>query len=101
TISALRLGHFCKTCVGIYASSTLLAIAGIAAWLLCRSDPGPPIPADKTLIDPDPYGASRDDKDAVAARAAAPPPRRAGRPSDGHWIYVPVWALALGLFAIT
>src|SRR3954470_769199 len=29
TISALKLGHFCKTCVGIYISSALLAVGGV------------------------------------------------------------------------
>src|SRR3954468_9733391 len=38
-ISALRLGHFCKTCVGIYISSALLAVSGIAGWFVNR-DPG-------------------------------------------------------------
>ncbi len=33
-ISATRLGSFCKTCVGIYASSAILAAGGIAAWWL-------------------------------------------------------------------
>src|SRR3954465_4080533 len=28
TITALKLGHFCKTCVGIYISSLAIAIAG-------------------------------------------------------------------------
>src|SRR5580692_3183549 len=38
TISALRLGHFCKTCVGIYISSTVLAVAAIAGYLGDRGD---------------------------------------------------------------
>ena len=33
-LSATRLGHFCKTCVGIYASSALLAGAAIAMVLV-------------------------------------------------------------------
>ena len=32
-ISATRLGSFCKTCVGIYVASALLAVAGIGAYL--------------------------------------------------------------------
>jgi uncharacterized membrane protein len=45
TISALRLGHFCKTCVGIYISSTLLAVAAIAGYLGDRVN---------TVADPEP-----------------------------------------------
>jgi uncharacterized membrane protein len=37
TISALRLGQFCKTCVGIYVSSLLLAVASIAEFSNERS----------------------------------------------------------------
>jgi uncharacterized membrane protein len=33
-ISSTKLGSFCKTCVGIYASSVVLAIGGIAGWVL-------------------------------------------------------------------
>lgn len=35
-IALTKLGEFCKTCVGIYISSTLLAIAGVAALLYDR-----------------------------------------------------------------
>jgi uncharacterized membrane protein len=38
TISALELGQFCKTCVGIYISSALLAVGGIAAYVVERND---------------------------------------------------------------
>jgi uncharacterized membrane protein len=37
TISLLRLGHFCKTCVGIYASSFVLAVAAVLVYLDARS----------------------------------------------------------------
>ncbi len=37
TISLLRLGHFCKTCVGIYASSFVLAISAVLVYLDARS----------------------------------------------------------------
>jgi uncharacterized membrane protein len=37
-ISLAKLGHLCKTCVGIYISSTLLLIAGVMAFLSLRSD---------------------------------------------------------------
>jgi uncharacterized membrane protein len=95
TISALRLGHFCKVCVGIYVSSAILAAAAIALFVLDRraapaSSPGVPRPTalpDKTLIDDEPY--------ALTAEGRA----RALRP-DGNWL-LPLWAAALGLFTVT
>jgi uncharacterized membrane protein len=97
TISALRLGHFCKVCVGIYASSTVLAIAAIALFFLDRrAQPLPPRPArpayasggaDKTLIDDEPYGLSAEAR------------KNEQRP-DGNWL-LPLWFAALGLFTIT
>lgn len=98
TISAVRLGHFCKVCVGIYVASTILAAAAITLFVLDRraTTTTPPVPkiarpptasADKTLIDDEPY--------ALSAEA------RAGelRP-DGNWL-LPLWAAALGLFTVT
>jgi hypothetical protein len=35
-ISAVKLGTFCQTCIGIYVASAVLAIGGIAAWLVDR-----------------------------------------------------------------
>ena len=37
-ISLTKLGHLCKTCVGIYISSTLLLLAGILGALSLRRD---------------------------------------------------------------
>src|SRR5580700_4239893 len=87
TISALRLGHFCKTCVGIYVSSTLLAVAAIAGYLGDRDEPfsrrpNPALPrtlpgdATDTVADPEPLF----------------------RP-EGPLYLLPAWALALALFA--
>ena len=36
SISALKLGQFCKTCVGIYVASVLLAVGGIGFMLEAR-----------------------------------------------------------------
>lgn len=91
SISAMKLGHFCKTCVGIYVSSALLAIAGIAALILDRARPAP-VPAppravgvpptlvdvDRTAVDPETW----EDK--------------WGRPPGGFAL-IPAWALALGI----
>jgi uncharacterized membrane protein len=88
TISALKLGHFCKTCVGIYFSSILLAVGGVAAWIEGKRESARPpwrtgnvAPTvvddpERTAIDPEPMF----------------------RPEGALWL-VAVWALALGLFA--
>ena len=91
TISALKLGHFCKTCVGIYVSSALLAAAGIAAWVGERRQPrAPPLDPNRnvptTLID-----------DPAARTVAQPPLFRA----EGSLWLLPAWAVALALFAST
>ncbi|MDI1433066.1 vitamin K epoxide reductase family protein [Polyangium sorediatum] len=79
-ISALKLGQYCKTCVGIYISSVLLAVSGIFLLLDARSKGAPAPAADK------PEG---------AAEGAG-----AGRPVGSLWL-VPGWLLALGIFTIT
>ncbi len=33
-ISSTKLGSFCKTCVGIYISSVVLAVGGVAGWIV-------------------------------------------------------------------
>jgi len=95
TISALRLGHFCKVCVGIYVASAVLAAAAIALFVFDRRAPPPPArrptgapgAPDKTLIDHEPY--------ALSAEARTNEQR-----PDGNWL-LPLWAAALGLFTIT
>ena len=37
-ISATKLGTFCKLCVGIYASSGLIAAGAVLAWLVLRDE---------------------------------------------------------------
>lgn len=64
SISWLKLGAFCKTCVGIYIASTLLAIAGIA---ILRS-------ASAALAPRPRLGASDTVVDEPAFAAPAPPP---------------------------
>ncbi|APR86310.1 Hypothetical protein A7982_11659 [Minicystis rosea] len=91
TITALRLGHFCKTCVGIYISSTLLAIACISGLVsdlrtppIARRAVPPTFPgtadAESTVRDPETFE------------------QKWGRPSGGIAL-IPAWALALGLFS--
>jgi uncharacterized membrane protein len=95
TIAALKLGHFCKTCVGIYASSAILAVAAIAGLFTDRA--APPRPAapppfrggvSPTLVD-DPTSTVRDPETWED---------KWGRP-PGSWVLIPAWALALGIFS--
>ena len=83
TISLLRLGHFCKTCVGIYASSFVLAIAAVLVYLDARSRDH--ADAQERGYDGAFGGAKRDP-------AAAPP-------SDPVWMPI-AWLAALGVAAI-
>jgi uncharacterized membrane protein len=94
TITALKLGHFCKTCVGIYVSSTLLAVAGIAGLIVGdRVSPGPPPPRPipTTLVD----DASRTVRDPATFEEKWGAPRPAG-----GFALLPAWALGLGVFAL-
>jgi hypothetical protein len=43
TISLTQLGQLCKTCVGIYISSALLAFGAVSAWLANRREVGRPV----------------------------------------------------------
>jgi uncharacterized membrane protein len=43
TISVTKLGHLCKTCVGIYVSSALVAAGGLAGLLTLRGEARPSI----------------------------------------------------------
>lgn len=91
TISALKLGHFCKTCVGIYGSSTLFAIAGIAAVVTDRASRPPP---PRGGVAPTLVG---------NVESTVPDPltweeKWSPRPS-GHFALIPAWALALGIFS--
>jgi hypothetical protein len=96
-ISATRLGQFCKTCVGIYGASALLAIGGIAGMLHDRREAAAPAPKKPgpareaggvapTVVD-----------DALEEEAA----RRAPARREGGVLLAPVWLLALGIFAVT
>jgi uncharacterized membrane protein len=86
-ISALKLGHFCKTCVGIYAASAMLAVAAIAGWEESRQKPSRPGWQASGVGAPPP---------------GAVPPTLTGedpvdRPAGPLWL-VAAWAFALGVF---
>ncbi|MRG96455.1 vitamin K epoxide reductase family protein [Polyangium spumosum] len=76
-ISALKLGQYCKTCVGIYVASVLLAVAGVGILLDARAKGAAP-----------------------AAEGGAEGAPAAGRPTGSLWL-VPAWLVALGVFTIT
>jgi uncharacterized membrane protein/protein-disulfide isomerase len=82
TISALKLGQFCKTCVGIYISSALLAAAGVGLLLESRRASGAPAGGDK----PEGEGAK------VAPQKPSGP---------AALILIPAWLLTLGIFSVT
>jgi uncharacterized membrane protein len=115
-ISAVRLGTFCKTCVGIYTASALLAVAGVAAFIhdrkalqrvaAARAAPqiAPPRAAPKPA-ESDP--AEGEAGVAVAAPpAAVAPTRHESDPAiprerrTGGVLLIPSWLLGLGLFSI-
>jgi hypothetical protein len=113
-ISVFRLGTFCKTCIGLYVASALLAVAGAAAFLqerraeneLARAPrpPEPPRPAPGeappagsegvpgTLPDPAVHAGV---PTTVLDERKVPGPRRLG-----GFLLIPTWLAVLGLFSI-
>lgn len=85
TISALKLGQFCKTCVGIYGASVLLAIGGIGYMLEARRKGPVVVAADK------PQG---------EGSTVTEGPAQTATPTGPIWL-VPVWLVVLGIFSIT
>ncbi|NUQ73596.1 MAG: hypothetical protein HUU21_08585 [Polyangiaceae bacterium] len=108
-ISAFRLGTFCKTCVGIYISSALLAVAGIAAFVQDRRAerelsraPWPSKPAEAPPAGSEGVPATLPDPAVLASvpttvvdERKVPGPRRLG----GVLLF-PAWLAGLGLFSI-
>lgn len=116
-ISLTRLGHLCKTCGGIYISSGLLAVAGVAAFINDRRfaqrarsfSASAPVPSPQGVQNArdasggvSPTIADDGSAPAAAPQAAptlvseAPPLRRTGGP-----LLIPAWLAGLGLFSIT
>jgi uncharacterized membrane protein len=94
-LSATRLHHFCKTCVGIYASSALLAVAAFAMVLV----EGRELRAALAAVRGDAPRAGAGGVPATLVDAAlddTPPPR-----APGGFLLVPTWLLVLGLCAAT
>ncbi len=76
-LAATRLGTFCKTCLGIYFSSAVLATGGILALLALPRETSLPVP---TVPD---------------GRSAMPSPLPE-RP-EGKWAFVVPWLIAMAL----
>lgn len=106
-ISLTRLGAFCKLCVGLYAASILLFIAGVSAL---RKAGGTAISADATLPDPSPFGAAPQKTQEMTPYGypepayAVPPPvtsplEALGVVPTGHALVIPALFAVLGLFA--
>src|SRR4051794_18911622 len=85
-ISATRLGSFCKTCVGIYVSSALLATGAIMAYLRASKESGAIDMAEPLYAHKSPH--------------AAPPPRPVAERPAGAWAWVAIWAVLLAFFAL-
>jgi uncharacterized membrane protein len=95
-ISALRLGTFCKTCIGIYVSSLLLAGAGIAALLTDRREARAAAASGAPPRAPSSIGVGPTVIDDPSQAAPPPPGRRAG-----SLLLLPFWLAALGVFSVT
>ncbi|AUX25077.1 hypothetical protein SOCEGT47_056200 [Sorangium cellulosum] len=104
-ISAVRLGVFCKTCVGMYISSALLAAGGVWAFLEDRREAraaawssATPRPAGAVGVGPTvpmaPLGVA-------GPGGAAAAPAAQGRRPMGSWLLLPPWLVALGVAAVT
>src|SRR5262249_7615451 len=83
-ISATQLGSFCKTCVGIYVSSAILAAGAWLAWAR-RGD----IAGSRGRDYAEPLYAHRSPHEA--------PPRSAGPRSEGGAAWLVVWPVLLGI----
>jgi uncharacterized membrane protein len=84
-ISATQLGSFCKTCVGIYLSSALLAAGAIMAFVRARREPD---------VDPmaEPLYAHRSPH--VAPRSGS------GSRPQGNLVWFLAWPVLLGVAAV-
>ncbi|MDC0678341.1 vitamin K epoxide reductase/DsbA family protein [Sorangium atrum] len=106
-ISATRLGVFCKTCVGMYISSVLLAAGGVWAFLEDRraaraaawssAAPRAAAPAGAAGVGPTvPAAPLGVDAPGGAAAAPAQPARRMG-----SLLLLPGWLVALAVCTVT
>ena len=101
-LSATRLGQFCKLCVGLYASSFLLAAAGIFALVTAGGKAvDPSQSSEATVRDTKPWGLRNEDGTADAKPTGSSPkkPSSHGISRGSALAFVAVFA-GLGAFAI-
>ncbi|MFO0591227.1 MAG: vitamin K epoxide reductase family protein [Polyangiaceae bacterium] len=118
-ISLTKLGTFCKTCVGIYVSSALLAVAGVGALLgdmrrakaaldAFQGKSAPPtMKSAAALEDTEKDGVAptivEGEVPPVEAPAKEPPKKEADPippPRTGGPALIPAWLIALAIFSI-
>lgn len=119
TISLTKLGSFCKTCVGIYVASVLLAIAAIgalvsdlrrarAALAAFRASPGkqvfPPIAKaaaelEKTEKSPTDVAPTLAEGEVPAVETPKEPEPVITPPRTGGPLLIPAWLVALAVFS--
>lgn len=119
-ISLTKLGTFCKTCVGIYVGSGLLAVAGIGALVgdmrraraaveAFRAAPGKTVlaaPA-RAAVDVEKGGKGPHEVAPTLPEGEVPAVETPGEvephvtpPRTGGPLLIPAWLLALGVFAV-
>lgn len=106
-ISALRLGTFCQTCIGIYISSAALLVASIAYFAAERRATRRALETKLPAAAIEPPSSEGDKQEAPESSEAVPavPQVSAGpsapeTPRTGGFLLIPVWLMALGLCAI-
>lgn len=87
-IAATRLGQFCKTCIGMYVASTLLAIGAVGYGLALRGERSVGQAQAKRAVPPTVV-----DEEAGGRRSVPP------RPQGPVWLPLG-WLAALGAFAV-
>jgi uncharacterized membrane protein len=108
-ISAVKLGTYCKTCVGIYVASGLLLVAGVASLVLDLRE-NKRERAERDLWERSGSAAKANarveptlpDLDGPTVKEERPLGARVGqghRPS-GHWAFILLWLAGLGASAL-
>ncbi|MFO0616677.1 MAG: vitamin K epoxide reductase family protein [Polyangiaceae bacterium] len=109
-LSAVRIGEFCKLCMGLYAASIVLAAAGIAALVkasgkLTQKQRQEIDDAASTVVDPEPWHqrAKEIDRDLLKAKEATakPAPTLVDEPiAAGSVLVFPLFLVAAGAAAV-
>lgn len=107
-ISAIKLGTFCQTCVGIYTASTALFIASIGYFLGERRATQKALATEppKTVFAAGAHEHPQNEASPESDAAPAVPPVTLGTsapptPRTGGFLLIPTWLLALGLCTVS